>query len=178
MPGRKLSWNDNDRAFIEELLNNTIYINYQTFKKSLLLSFEMFRQEIDNSQFYLLLPNSKIGSEHWITEILWPLLRNMNLIDIIDQQQNLILKDVVNILIIDDAIYSGQNTITKIEAIIFAAALANPKIGFMNVGKYFKFHIVTPYTTRNGGDKVIKKSTNLKQIMSFTRQIIYPYLVS
>lgn len=147
---------ENDSDFIKDLLDNTIYISYKTFRISMLKSLKMFQEEINKNPFYLLLPDDKIGSEHWITAILWPLLRDMNLIEIINQKHGLILQNPINILIIDDAIYSGQNTINKIEAIIFAAALANPKIGFMNAGKYFKFHIVTPYTTKSGGDKLIK----------------------
>lgn len=143
-----------DRSFIQELLDHTKYIKYEEFKQTLLQSFNSFKQEINQKEFYLMLPSSKIGSEHWITAILWPLLRTMNLIQIIDEKSPIILNNTINILFIDDAIYSGQNTIFKIDAIIYNAALINKTINYMDVGKYLKFHIVTPFNTVNGTDSV------------------------
>lgn len=96
-----------DRSFIRELLNKTTYIRYPEFKQALLQSFEAFKQNIGQQEFYLLLPAGKFGSEYWLVALLWPQLRTMNFKGIIKDTDNFQPQGVTNILVIDDAIYSG-----------------------------------------------------------------------
>ena len=147
--------NEPDSSFIQELLSKTTYIRYEEFKQALFQSFDLFRKSIGQEGFYLMLPSDKIGSEHWITALLWPSLRTMNLAQVIDEKSPIILNGITNILFIDDAIYSGQNTINKINAITFNGAVINKEINFMEIGKYLKFHVVTPFITTYGTNVIL-----------------------
>ncbi len=105
---------DNDKDFITELLKKTTYIKYAQFKVSLLKCLELFFNNISNEEFFLLLPTDRIGSEHWLTSLLWSLLKQKNIRGIIDEDTELEDK-FYNILIIDDALYTGTNTFSKID---------------------------------------------------------------
>jgi len=141
--------NELDRSFVQELLSKTNYVRYADFKKALLQSFELFKQEITQQDFYLLLPTDKIGSEHWLTALLWPQLRTLNLKEIVNCTSKLPLQGVTNILIIDDAIYSGNNTIAKIDDFTYELA-ESLNLEDDEVGKYFNFHIMIPFITPGG----------------------------
>ena len=104
-----------DRSLVDEILRETIYVPFPQFKAALFQSFEMFRQEIGPEGFYLMMAGDKIGSEHWLTALLWPQLRSLNLIEVIDYLTVIPVRPT-NILMIDDAIYSGhrvENTIDE-----------------------------------------------------------------
>ena len=130
-----------DSSFIRELLNKTMYISYVEFKQSLLQSFELFRREIAGDEFSLMLPVDRIGSEHWLTALLWPELRTMN-----------VKSHSRDILIIDDAIYCGIRTVETIGKII--------KVADRNM----HFHLVIPYVTEGGSEYVMAtcKGNNMR----------------
>lgn len=148
-----------DKSFISDLLTKTTYIRYSEFKQALLQSFQAFTQAIGHQDFYLMLPTNKIGSEHWLVTLLWSQLRKMNLRQIIDENCKLPLKGVTNILIIDDAIYTGNNTMGKIDGFTYFLA-ESLNMSQNEVGKYFKFHIVIPFITRFGTEATLSLCKN------------------
>jgi hypothetical protein len=150
---------ESDRSFIKELLNKKTYIKYPEFKQALLQSFELFRQNIGQQDFYLMLSTDKISSEHWTVTLLWSQLRTLNLKQIINDTSELPLEDVTNILIVDDVIYSGNNTLAKIDNFIYRLA-QSLSIKQSEVGKYFKFHITIPFITSGGYNSVLKFCKN------------------
>jgi hypothetical protein len=140
-----------DRSFVQELLKKTTYVRYSEFKQALLQSLELFRQNIGNEPFYLMLPTDKIGSEHWLVALLWSQLRTMNLCQIINEEPQLPLQDgIYNILIIDDALYTGTNTYNKIDSLIFTLAQALYINNNTDAGKYFRFHLMIPFISTEG----------------------------
>jgi hypothetical protein len=72
-----------DRQFVGQLLSHTKYIRFPQFKQSLKRAFNLFSGSFGQKPFHLLLPTDKIGSEHWLTALLWPEIRKMNLLDIV-----------------------------------------------------------------------------------------------
>jgi len=81
--------------------------------------------------------------------LLWPQLILLNLLSLINDKSNLPLQGIYNILIIDDAIYSGNNTISKIDNFIYQLA-SSLNLNSRDIGTYFKFHIVIPFITLKG----------------------------
>lgn len=153
--------NEIDRNFVIELLKKTRYVPYYEFKEKLLESFRSFQRAIGGQPFYILRSRNKIGSEDWLMALLWPQLRRMNLIDIIDGNTILRPRGRVNILIIDDAIYSGLHTYGTIESLILSGAgipedeydLTFTDEGMekiWEVSSHYVFHIVIPFATRRG----------------------------
>lgn len=150
--------NEPDKSFVRDLINNTTYINYLQFKNALTRSFRLFMNNIGEDGFYLILPSDKIGSEHWLTTLLWPQLRNLNIIKIIEQDDTSIFENFANqtynILIIDDAYYTATNTFVKIDNISYPLS---EKLGKSReeIGKYFKFHILIPFISTEGTNFIV-----------------------
>ncbi|CAN5664506.1 hypothetical protein BH23THE1_BH23THE1_28410 [soil metagenome] len=136
---------ENDLLFIKELLEKTTYVDYAKFKQALLDTFELFKQSIGQEEFYLMLPKARVGSEHWLTALLWAQLRRLNLKKIINETNEL-TEHMTNILIIDDAIYSGQRIIERIY--MFGETMSSKNV---------KCHIVTPFAS-SPGFKLIDES--------------------
>jgi len=131
------------------VINNTKYVSYDEFRDNLQRSFELFQNSINDQPFYLVYPmQGKIGSENWLTHLLYPQIRQMNLIGFLNNKDNKDNKDNIladipsesNILLIDDAIYSGCNMAGTIDGMSYPDARK----------KNFTFHLVVPYTTKDG----------------------------
>lgn len=110
-------------------------------------SFRLFKQFIAGRSFYLLLPNYKIGSEHWITALLWSNLRDLNLHKIIIDSYDLPSQShIYDIVIIDDALY----TYNKIDDVIYTFSKISGMDNDTESGKHFHFHLLIPYVSRAG----------------------------
>lgn len=143
-----------DKSFVEDIINKTRYVDFITFKRVLLNSLDKFKEEIGNEPFYLMLPTDKIGSEHWLTALLWYELRTMNIIKIIDETPELSDENINNILIIDDAIYTGINTFNKIDNVTYKLG-KTLGISHREAGKFIKFHFVIPFMSNEGSKFII-----------------------
>lgn len=141
-----------DRSFIQELLNRTTYIKYSDLKQALFQSFQSFKQKIGQQEFYLMLPAGKFGSEYWLVALLWPQIRTMNLKGIIKDTDNFQPQGPTNILVIDDAIYSGARMVEMFE---------NITQGNRQKSKFFNFHLVVPFITQRGTDYILGVCKNL-----------------
>lgn len=141
------------RSVIVILLGNTKYIPYFEFKQSLLQAFEIFRNTIGNTELLLFMNIDKIGSEHWVTALLWPQLREFNITRIIDSNSEIKLDSVNDILIIDDAIYSGHNILFQIDTLTYNIA---EKVGAKQneIGRYVHFHLIVPYVSLEGEQEI------------------------
>lgn len=151
-----------DKLFVETLLQNTRYVSYPEFKQSLFESIDMFKAVIRSEPFFLLLSSSKIGSEHWLTALAWPTLRELNIQKIITSETPISElfreQNHINIAIIDDCIYSGTNVRMMIDGIIDQIT---PNENIYKV----RFHIVIPYICE-GGVKAISDSLQENPVSS------------
>lgn len=140
---------ERDYQLVKDIINYTTYINFEIFKKSLIQSFEQFKEYIGQKQFYLLLPLKHkriceqyfpyplLGSEHWLVTLLWPQLRHMNLIGILPKDDHLSIPLLSEILIIDDMAYTGIH----IRKNILNFIKENP------IGSSFNYNLIIPYLT-------------------------------
>ena len=72
----KLKPDNRFEPIVEEILRNTVYVNYETFKKELLIVVDRLPEKFNICFFNELLFPGKVGSEHWIVIILWPYIRH------------------------------------------------------------------------------------------------------
>jgi len=96
------------------IIKNTIYVDYQTFKKELLNLVDKLPEKFNICFLNELTYPGKVGSEHWIVLILWSYIRD-NVIEIISNIND--INNAYPIVYFDDAIYSGQNIINDVDYI-------------------------------------------------------------
>lgn len=131
-----------DDLFVSSLLEATRYVKYDEFGSMLLKSFSNFMQNIETKDFYLVLDSKSIGSEHWLAALLWPNLQSMNMTGIVDRTLPSDHQGIANVVIIDDAIYTGTNTFGKIDEFVYSSSQMT------NVG--YHFHIIVPFVSVEG----------------------------
>ena len=127
--------NDYNRYFAETIIVNTLYINYDNFKSKLIESFERFKTNIKDKPFMIMFSCDKIGSETWLTHILWPKITQLNFQGFMTSHgDDFVYRQYVeDILIIDDCAYSGNNILTTIDITTYI------------LKESFTFHLVVPF---------------------------------
>jgi hypothetical protein len=140
--------NEKDREFVQKVLEETIYVSEDEMLKELHKSFDRFSEEIGNEPFYICLPKYKFSSEHIFTIHLWSRIVKKNFIRFVNVESD--IKHGTNILIIDDCVYSGNNTLATID-----------EMTYNNQNKHINFHLVVPYVSVWGNDAITSfKSPN------------------
>jgi len=129
--------NKEDREFVEKVLNETIYVPEHVFLKELNDAFDKFSENIRDEPFYIYLPKAKFGSEQIFTIYLWNKIINKNFIKFVHAESDIDKNS--NILIIDDCIYTGINTLSAID-----------ETTYNNKNKVINFHLVIPYVSNLG----------------------------
>ena len=129
---------DLELKYIDAVVRHTHYISTTEFMNNLRLSLEAFLKAVGDRPYGIVLFSQKYGSEYWILQQLFardlkgrepPVLYKSNP-----------EKDPTDIMIIDDAIYSGMNV-----SIAISDFLSNVK-----TDKKYTFHIVVPYVSTRG----------------------------
>lgn len=105
--------NSIDNTKIKDITNiiiqNTKYITFNELKETLIGQIERLP---DNINLYFGVEYNKIGSENWLIILLWPYLKN-KVHKIINTYKDIC--DTYPIVIIDDAMYSGQQMLRTID---------------------------------------------------------------
>jgi hypothetical protein len=130
---------DDLKRLAEKVRSETVYADFNEFKRYLYSSFEKFKQKIGNKDFYIYLPRSKFGSEYVFTALLWKEIRKLNFIGFMNEETE--LKDLDNILLIDDAIYSGINLTASITELYFER--------YRNRNIKFNYYVVVAYKSHD-----------------------------
>jgi hypothetical protein len=138
-------------AIISKILKNTKYISFSKFKKNLLRCIS--KLDIQYNIFFNL--TTKIGSEHWVTLLVWSTLRN-NCINVITDYN---INNELPIVILDDCMYTGIHMCGVIDCI-------------RNKGIMNEIIIVTPYTTI----EAIEETLIFERVKHVYHSIIYNYL--
>lgn len=138
------NFRDSDKAFIQQVLDNTTYVYWDVLIQNLNKSFEQFVQKIENKPFFLLLTSDKFGSEIMLAVILWKKITKLNFQGFIDFKS--VLVEGSGVLIIDDAIYTGQNIASVID-----------ELTYKNRKKIINFHVVVPYISEFGSKQILRK---------------------
>ena len=106
-----------DRKDVERLLDSTFYIDWSQMIRMARSSVARFLDDVGGEPYYILL-SWKFGSEDLVIAKIWDLLEASNLIGFIDYDDPWIYEQNANVLIIDDAIYSGQNMTDQIHNLV------------------------------------------------------------
>lgn len=104
---------DEKRNITKKIIENTRYVSFTELKNTLIQQIEKLPEKI-NLYFPLSL-QYKIGSEHWLTVLLWPYLKS-KVYKIITSYQE--IDNTYQIVLVDDAMYSGQNMINAIDFLV------------------------------------------------------------
>lgn len=136
-------------------------------------AFDDFKNAVGEQPFYLVLPTDKIGSEHWLAALLWPQLREMNLVEIVDKYYPFSMDQRYRLLILDDAIYSGHHIIGTIDELTYKLA-GEWNISQSEVAAHFKVDVVTPFINMNGASEMNRFATGMN--ISITIYSVYQLL--
>lgn len=176
-----------DQTAIKLLLENTKYINFSEFYSALMRSLASFVASVSkNEPLYLVYPK-KFGSdwsatdrpagtpaaggcsEHWIIQLLWPVLREYNILGIINSS-NVPISPTgkIHILFVDDAIYTGNNFLGSIDEYTDSVA---QKFGVRSAILHQQYNVVVeclvPYLSTCGYEQIVGMSRSLSFITNF-----------
>lgn len=141
---------DLSKQFAAMFLKHVTYIPFNVFYQSLQNSLNKFLSTIADKPYAILLEQDHYGSESWLTQLLFQTELLGKEPDIISKANP--NKDPIDIVIIDDAIYSGINTLSKIDNFIY---YANQNGKILTPERYI-FHIVVPYVSISGYNMLCK----------------------
>lgn len=137
------------KTVVGTILENTTYVTYNELYSNLLLSLNEFKKKINDNFFYLVLNDKMIKSEHWMVVLLWNELKNMNF-DIIGHDTIIELsKDKIEMLLIDDAIYSGISKAHFIDEFTYNLH-KHYNISQCSIDSKIHWSIVLSHSTENG----------------------------
>lgn len=126
--------------FVSTVLDNTRYISHKEFLGKLSQSFTLFENDIGNKPFHVYLHAEKFSSEALFTLYLWPRIRKLNFQGFVGE----IVNGGDHILIIDDAIYCGNNAMSVVDEITYANKSRHSKENPIS------FHYVIPFVSSQG----------------------------
>ena len=179
-----------EQTFLRKLFENTVHVSFNEFLSKLKICIENFIKKIGKKKFILYTKtmydeNDKenIKSNQWLSYISYPLLKDYNIYVVQDEKELIkYIEDynIKNILIIDDATYSGTQLRDNIEDLINNIKDKDKKKKIIELGnKYyyppeqqklidavpyytdFRINVVIPYISKQFLDK-LKKSKNDK----------------
>lgn len=147
-----LSVDNKNKEIIKTIVENTIYIDTDELVESLKRCILRLEEEVKN--YYIFIPDNKIGSEHYILKLLQDYIHPDYIINGYKSHLCDIIKEEYPIVIIDDAIYSSCNMCSHIDNITHHQVCKNRR-------KY-KFYCVTAITS----------DLNLQVVNNFGAKII------
>lgn len=153
--------------FFNDVIDNTVYISDFELDYKLKRSFEKFSHNIKNIPFYVFLNRMKFASMGLMTVRLMHLINDLNFIGFVSS--NSLVENGTNVVVIDDASYSGNN----LEAII-------DELSYANIGKVINFHLVVPFISTfmyNYYTKLEHKSNSIVQLQTQIYNV-YPYSIN
>lgn len=105
-----------DQEIVRKVKKYTLYVPYSELLENLHASFDKFVDKIEDKPFHVLLP-SKFASETLLIVELWSRIKNLNFQGFISLSSK--LTESTDILIIDDASYSGINVYSHMDNISY-----------------------------------------------------------
>lgn len=139
--------NDESKFFARLALKLTKHVTFRTFYNNLLYSINIFNENINDNCCLIINDIDELPSDLWVFLLIYDKL-SKNVTEIRTEHNN-----IKNILLIDDAMYSGMHIANNIYKIVM---LSN---------NIFNFHIVTPYVTYDSINYI--KSLYKKHNISF-----------
>lgn len=149
------------KKIVKYIIDHTIYVTMSTLLDKISININKFLSEV-NDDFYLLFQD-KIGSEQYLTAQFYDQLKNNSYYKGVIKNNSYISHG--HILIIDDAIYSGNNTLVTIDEYTYynvknknnLDCWAGEEIISKKTKKLFKnvyFNILTAYVSAGGKESI------------------------
>jgi hypothetical protein len=127
-----------ERTFARVIIENTRYISFQEMKNKLM----HVVNQLNLRQFNVLFDTtSKIGSEHWLTLLVWDVIRD-RCVKVINDFED--IDNDLPIILIDDCIYSGNHTSDLLDGLVYNSARE------LNKELKNQFVIIVPYSSIHG----------------------------
>lgn len=128
--------NGKNHLFVQKVLENTKYINFNDLKNNLNKSFELFKNNIANKPYYLSANNA---TDYWFVLLLWKEIRKTNIMGFVSSSCKIVTGE--NILYITDALYNQQQI--------------NIHLDSKQKNKVTSLHIVAPYISNSLDESAI-----------------------
>lgn len=134
-----LTLDEKDQRIVQKIIDNTVYLTTEQMVNKVRISLNTFKSL--HTKYNLFIPNTKIGSEHYI---LTQLYKEITPVQIIYGYNDIITNDYP-IITLDDAIYSSCNMCQHVDELtynknirnkfyIIVAALSTPDIQLLTSG--------------------------------------------
>jgi hypothetical protein len=131
--------NIEDKNFISRIFGSLIYVNHDEFRKKLSESFLLFKDQIGENEFCIILDDN-ICVDHWCVGLLWNRIRQLNFRGFVTKFDDDI--DCKNIVTFKDAIYSNDDLSLILDEYVFNSS-NKPDKWTLN------YHIVSPYSSES-----------------------------
>lgn len=141
---------------VESVLAWTRYIPHGELITGLEKSLDRFISAIGTKPFYIYLPLIKFGSENILLLLVWERLRKLNLAGFVTEDHPTVMPLIQknefvtqlpknsHVLIIDDALYGGHNTMSKVDSVSYQS------ISMHSQESPLYFHVVIPFVSSMG----------------------------
>lgn len=151
------------KIYAQSVIQHTRYIPDEEFMKCLYISLEMFRKNIGATPYAVVLSTKKYGSEWWILQRLFGSY-------FVGTEPNIITKsnpdtDPTNVVIIDDAIYSGIHLETAL--ITFLYGTPRPREDAI-LRKRYTFHLIIPFISTVGYEYISNYLRNKADVFFYS----------
>ena len=159
---------DETKTKLKDIMNyirdNTIHINFKNFMKNLYESVQKFEEKIGEEPYILYIPHPDITSpyneksNYWVSQIVYHMLKRKPSEIISILRKEYYNDKNYNILLCDDAIFSGTQMRDRIliDIEIPGSYINNPEFDTSDVYKYnFNIFIIVPFITEIGKQKIV-----------------------
>ena len=150
------------KEYIDAVVKHTQYIPESVFTRSLNASFKAFEEKVASKPYAIILPLTKYGSEWWFLQQLFATSLRGKEPPILTRSDP--TTDPTDVILVDDAIYSGGNMSHSISKFLFDTSLI-PKSP--EVGKRYTFHIIIPYVSRLGYDRLSEEYKDIADLVFY-----------
>lgn len=149
-----------EHQLAKNVLASTRYIPHTELIAGLEKSLDRFISAIGTKPFYIYLPLIKLGSENILLLLVWERLRKLNLAGFVTEDHPTVMPLIQkngfvtwlpgnsHVLIIDDALYGGNNTMSKVDSVSYQS------ISMHSPESPLYFHVVIPFVSSMGKERL------------------------
>ena len=163
---------DETKTKLKDIMNyirdNTIHIDFKTFMQNLYESVQKFEKAIGEKQYILYIPHPDVTSpyneksNYWVSQIVYHMLKRKpsKIISILGKEYY--NDNNYNILLCDDAIFSGTQMSDRIlvDIKIPGSYIKNNEINIDDYKYNFNIFIIVPFITEIGKQKIVSLKTD------------------
>jgi len=162
--------NLHDKAFAMTVIKYTKYVTFDELVKNARSCFKKFLNDT-SCKFYIGLTCSKLGSEYILLSRMIDLIPSTRFLGIVNETNYEIFKnEMVNIVMIDDCMFSGNHITNFIDTLTFDAQ-QTLDISQNELLKKVNYHLVVPYQSKVNSIDYFK---GIRTVVKYYHEIIKP----